>query len=463
MYDFGMEEKEFQLMLDVANEKMALNETTFSIISDTMRRVRDSGKLDDYTRSQADLLCNNFSVAIEKLNNKTEYEVAMEEMSGGMMALVAAAIGVVLGIIIKIVSIFGGGSSGTTGGSSPTKEEHKKVNETNYEISKTVLSVYEIIENSNIEGLKEIQKETLEKYMNKQNINKLLSVGMYVSMTNDDLYEKLVSDVATADNKTNKIYYASIALGVIKYVWDKIVDKSLNKENINEILSKVNTEDMVNYSDNKLTIDLSSKKEELIKTKEEFESNLVIQKDETSNDEIIKLVAAINKTLNEQGLFKLKHDRVNILEISSNLTKIVQTIKTLQSNIENNKNIDLSSDFNTGIISGLKEGLSSVLTIYSITGSMFVVFVKMADSVEEHILNTAKFIERYTKKINELMNKETDNAKKDLLKKHLDEIMKETETISRYPYNPATVKGDGLAKKFTLANSVKRTMDNKNE
>ena len=116
MYDFGMEEKEFQLMLDVANEKMALNETTFSIISDTMRRVRDSGKLDDYTRSQVDLLCNNFSVAIEKINNKTEYEVAMEEMSGGMMALVAAAILVVSGIIAKILGFFSGTSPSSSGG-----------------------------------------------------------------------------------------------------------------------------------------------------------------------------------------------------------------------------------------------------------------------------------------------------------------------------------------------------------
>ena len=116
MYDFGMEEKEFQLMLDVATEKMALNETTFSISSDTMRRVRDSGKLDDYTRSQVDLLCNDFSIAIEKLNGKTEYEVAMEEMSGGMMALVAAAIVTVSYILAKILGFFTGSSSSSSGG-----------------------------------------------------------------------------------------------------------------------------------------------------------------------------------------------------------------------------------------------------------------------------------------------------------------------------------------------------------
>ena len=116
MYDFGMEEKEFQLMLDVANEKLELNEQRFSIISDTMRRVRDSGKLDDYTRAQVDLLCNDFSIAIEKLNGKTEYEVAMEEMSGGMMALVTAAIVTVSYILAKILGFFTGSSSSSSGG-----------------------------------------------------------------------------------------------------------------------------------------------------------------------------------------------------------------------------------------------------------------------------------------------------------------------------------------------------------
>ena len=116
MYDFGMEEKEFQLMLDVANEKLELNEQRFSIISDTMRRVRNSGKLDDYTRAQVDLLCNDFSIAIEKLNGKTEYEVAMEEMSGGMMALVTAAIVTVSYILAKILGFFTGSSSSSSGG-----------------------------------------------------------------------------------------------------------------------------------------------------------------------------------------------------------------------------------------------------------------------------------------------------------------------------------------------------------
>ena len=112
-----MEEKEFQLMLDVANEKLELNEQRFSIISDTMRRVRDSGKLDDYTRSQVDLLCDDFSIAIEKLNGKTEYEVAMEEMSGGMMALIAAAIGAILAMLAKMFGFFGSPKEGTA----PTK------------------------------------------------------------------------------------------------------------------------------------------------------------------------------------------------------------------------------------------------------------------------------------------------------------------------------------------------------
>ena len=133
MYDFGIEEKEFQLMLDVATEKMEMNEVTFNLISNTMHRVRDSGKLSEYDKTQVSLLCNKFSIAIEKLNNKTEYEVAMEEMSGGMMALVAAAILAISALIAKILGFFSGSSGsssnsggGGSGGSVENIEKNKK-------------------------------------------------------------------------------------------------------------------------------------------------------------------------------------------------------------------------------------------------------------------------------------------------------------------------------------------------
>ena len=61
MYDFGMEEKEFQLMLDIANEKMELTENRFRSISDTMKRVRDSGKLDGYDKTQVSLQINYYT------------------------------------------------------------------------------------------------------------------------------------------------------------------------------------------------------------------------------------------------------------------------------------------------------------------------------------------------------------------------------------------------------------------
>ena len=118
MYDFGIEEKEFQLMLDVANEKLELNENRFRIISNTMHRIRDSGKLSEYDKTQVGLLCNKFSIAVENLNGKTEYEVAMEEMSGGMMALVAAGVLLVSTIIAKILGFFTGNSSSSSSGGS---------------------------------------------------------------------------------------------------------------------------------------------------------------------------------------------------------------------------------------------------------------------------------------------------------------------------------------------------------
>ena len=116
MYDFGMEDKEFQLMLDIANEKIELNEVRFKLISDTMRRVRDNGRLDEMNKCKVSLLCNQFSVAIENMNGKTEYEIATEEMSGGMMALVAAAIVAVSALIAKILGFFSGTSSSSSGG-----------------------------------------------------------------------------------------------------------------------------------------------------------------------------------------------------------------------------------------------------------------------------------------------------------------------------------------------------------
>ncbi len=157
-----MEEKEFQLMLDIANEKMELTENRFRSISEIMKRVRDSGKLDGYDKTQVSLLCNKFSLAIEKLNGKTEYEVAMEEMSGGMMALIAAAIGAILAMLAKMFGFFGNPKEGTA----PTK--------------------------ANIEALKSSSKSVVEiiKNMKQKMIelnNKLLNVSVEGATLSDDV------------------------------------------------------------------------------------------------------------------------------------------------------------------------------------------------------------------------------------------------------------------------------------
>ena len=149
-------------MLDIANEKMELTENRFRSISDTMKRVRDSGKLDGYDKTQVSLLCNKFSLAIEKLNGKTEYEVAMEEMSGGMMALVAAAIGAILAMLAKMFGFFGSPKEGTA----PTK--------------------------ANIEALKNTSKSVVEiiKNMKQKMIelnNKLLNVSVEGATLSDDV------------------------------------------------------------------------------------------------------------------------------------------------------------------------------------------------------------------------------------------------------------------------------------
>ena len=140
-----MEEKEFQLMLDIANEKMELTENRFRSISDTMKRVRDSGKLDDYDKTQVSLLCNKFSLAIEKLNGKTEYEVAMEEMSGGMMALIAAAIGAILAMLAKMFGFFGSPKEGTA----PTKANIEALKTTSKSVVDTINNISKNIINLN--------------------------------------------------------------------------------------------------------------------------------------------------------------------------------------------------------------------------------------------------------------------------------------------------------------------------
>ena len=166
-------------MLDIANEKMELTENRFRSISDTMKRVRDSGKLDDSDKLRVSLLCNKFSLAIEKLNGKTEYEVAMEEMSGGMMALVAAAIGAILAMLAKMFGFFGSPKEGTA----PTK--------------------------ANIEALKSSSKSVVEiiKNMKQKMIdlnNKLLNVYVENATLTQDVRSKI------EQIKSKKIYYGSV-------------------------------------------------------------------------------------------------------------------------------------------------------------------------------------------------------------------------------------------------------------
>ena len=208
-----MEEKEFQLMLDIANEKMELTENRFRSISDTMKRVRDSGKLDDYDKTQVSLLCNKFSLAIEKLNGKTEYEVAMEEMSGGMMTLIAAAIGAILAMLAKMFGFFGSPKEGTA----PTK--------------------------ANIEALKSSSKSVVEIIKNmKQKMIDLNNKLLNVSVENATLTPDVRSKIEQIKEKKNLLWIcADMGYGEWDYPKFTIVKKADTSEEINKKNIEIST------------------------------------------------------------------------------------------------------------------------------------------------------------------------------------------------------------------------------
>ena len=334
MYDFGMEEKEFQLMLDVANEKLELNEHRFNIISDTMRRVRDSGKLDDYTRSQVDLLCNDFSIAIEKLNGKTEYEVAMEEMSGGMMALVTAAIVTVSYILAKILGFFTGSSSSSSGGggggggvSMTITFNNKAINDTrknfeiiNPEISYLIIKLEKIdkeICNLTDDEIKLIKNEGLRERVtktrdNRKNIFTLIDNVLYSRITNfcidkgfnfskpdehfklsdlDERLKKLNALLVGLDEKTETAYsskYRTLIADLSRNVGEHGPgEKTLEtiKELINEravLIEKVNI-----VSDDVFSDEFSNKANPEVTTNfdedREFIANIIYKRDDYPN------------------------------------------------------------------------------------------------------------------------------------------------------------------------------------
>ena len=355
MYDFGIEEKEFQLMLDVANEKLELNENRFRIISNTMHRVRDSGKLSEYDKVQVGLLCNKFSIAVENLNGKTEYEVAMEEMSGGMMALVAAAIAAVIAILAKIFGFFGSKS----GVSTPTPDNIKGLNDTKIkgdsvikdignkliETNKLILSIDEdkaVNDDSVKQHIKLAKRSNSFLYMLSE--DKLSRLGKYPAsriIVKPDKWDELNKLYSKIDNNfSNKILKKEVnRLSLYKELTAAV--KSSNTEQINTIIKKM--EDLISdINDDEVNTDLGKASE----IKNEF-------KNTTYTVEVGNVWNSLTNNYNDNGYSNIGTINGFILFLNDG-KEMIKALEELQEAIKTNTSIE-GLDSLSGIINRYKK------------------------------------------------------------------------------------------------------------
>ena len=465
---------DLNFILTLSKEEYRYNDLLFNKMKKVMDNVRNMKGINKNIALEANRVYDDLNVRVNRLTDEIStvgYSAAMEEMSKGMMALIAAGIAAFVAMIWKISGFLtgesssGGSTSGYGGGGSI--ENKIKVAEVTSEVIKEAVNSVPKISEQRTQVVNTITNEmkTNNEFANEMNTNDEVSNSNDVNKVIDDLRERIDSTEPLFDDSTllNVRYYLAFidsspgtllnesndfnkilvrlptVINYIKDLYTKTISEIIKGNSNNfftEQIKKSEHIDFFNMSDTPglsespafdyVSRELNSLKS-VINTNDESLINTLKQMGGDGELSTTQKVSALFNLFMEKKIFdKYAHYKIYILKMSERFTDLNNALDKLHNEFESMHKTNNDVKEMTSIGNMIRNFINKIRrTVIDITGTLSSL-KRSLESIEYVITETLE-CNKKSKKIIENMVKhieKTQTINEQTKKNILDEIKK---------------------------------------